>query len=262
MGKSAVPYEGRAFSQEASEETSGSGLPEGERSGAAIDVLLQESFGCARRRGRQRMVFDGGRGEWVQSDPQLEAGDGDGPDDFSYVVDRAYTPGLNRKMRFGKQCVAYVDDLTIRTGRVIGNRHLTDEEAEEEIKSACREAAVVPPQAAATALENLGVSVQGSGSRGKKQKWDTAVSDHNHPTRSGSLRLVVRSRCRPLSPQRSEVRGVGSVGGLSRCSQRSLARGVGWCLAVMCLCPQPFLSFGSRSFLAAAMSGRHTGGVR
>ena len=93
----------------------------------------------------------------------LTFGPVNGPDDFSYVVDRAYAPGLNRKMRFGKQWVAYVDDLTIRTGRVIGNRHLTDEEAEEEIKSACREAAVVPPQAAATALENLGVSVQGSG---------------------------------------------------------------------------------------------------
>ena len=98
----------------------------------------------------------------------LTFGPVNGPGDFSYVVDRAYAPRLNRKMRFGRQRVAYVDDLTIRTGRVIGNRHLTDEEVEQEIKNACREAGVVPPQAAATALQNLGVPVQGSS--GKKQK--------------------------------------------------------------------------------------------
>ena len=39
-----------------------------------------------------------------------------GPDDFSFVVDRAYAPGRGRKLRFTKEWIAYVDDLTVRSG--------------------------------------------------------------------------------------------------------------------------------------------------
>ena len=40
-------------------------------------------------------------------------------------------------MRFTKEWVAYVDDLTVRTGRVVDGRFMTDVEAEREIRQAC-----------------------------------------------------------------------------------------------------------------------------
>ena len=53
---------------------------------------------------------------------------------------RAYelqpAPGRGRKLRLGKQWLAYVDDLTIRTGRVIEGTWYTDEEYEKEIRAA------------------------------------------------------------------------------------------------------------------------------
>ena len=36
-----------------------------------------------------------------------------GPDDFCFVVDRAYGPGRGRKLRYTREWVAYVDDLTL-----------------------------------------------------------------------------------------------------------------------------------------------------
>ena len=39
-----------------------------------------------------------------------------GPEDFSYVVDRFYSPGRDAKRRYCTEWQAYVDDLTVRTG--------------------------------------------------------------------------------------------------------------------------------------------------
>ena len=128
----------------------------------------------------------------------LTFGPVNGPDDFCFVVDRAYAPGRNRKMRYTKEWVAYVDDLTVRTGRVLDGRFMTDEEAEREILEACKNAPVEAVQPAVEALEALGVSTKGSGEKVSiPKKHDERESDHNHPTRCrvpprvGSVLLLV-----------------------------------------------------------------------
>ena len=54
----------------------------------------------------------------------LTFGPVNGPDDFCFVVDRAFGPGRGRKARFAREWTAYVDDLTVRTGRVIDGQFL------------------------------------------------------------------------------------------------------------------------------------------
>ena len=62
-----------------------------------------------------------------------------GPDDFSYTVDRLYSAGsASEKQRYGTEWLAYVDDLTVRTGRVLDGRVLTDEEYREEVRAAAK----------------------------------------------------------------------------------------------------------------------------
>ena len=111
----------------------------------------------------------------------LTFGPVNGPDDFCFVVDRAYSPGRGRKLKYTKEWVAYVDDLTVRTGRVVDGKFLTDGEADQEIRAACQKAPVSAGQDAASALEALGVNPQGVSKN--KGKHDEQVSDHNHPTR-------------------------------------------------------------------------------
>ncbi|CAL1170400.1 unnamed protein product [Cladocopium goreaui] len=107
-----------------------------------------------------------------------------GPDDFCYVVDRAYEPGRGRKQRFAKEWIAYVDDLTVRTGRVVDGVMMSDEEHDAEIKEAMKRTPVVVGQPAPEALEALGVSPDGLSVA--KSKHDEKESDHNHPTRPRS----------------------------------------------------------------------------
>ena len=52
----------------------------------------------------------------------LTFGPVNGPDDFYFVVDRAYAPGKGRRLRCTKEWIAYVDDLTVRTGRVVDGK--------------------------------------------------------------------------------------------------------------------------------------------
>ena len=127
-----------------------------------------------------------------------------GPDDFSFVVDRAFAPGRGRKMKYTKEWVAYVDDLTVRTGRVVDGRFLTDDQAADEIKTACRKSPVEAVQPAEDALKALGVGLEGTPSMNRQgvsssSKHDEKESDHNHPTRrnrnacfgAGSFRVLV-----------------------------------------------------------------------
>ena len=132
----------------------------------------------------------------------LTFGPVNGPDDFCFVVDRAYGPGRNRKMRYTKEWVAYVDDLTVRTGRVVDGRFLTDEEAEKEIREACQGAAVEAPQTASSALEALGVKAPDP--EKKKAKHSEEEVDHNHPTRS--FRTKKATPRTNVKPSRSSLR--------------------------------------------------------
>ena len=110
-----------------------------------------------------------------------------GPDDFNFVVDRAYAPGRGRKLRFTKEWIAYIDDLTVRSGRVIDGRFYTDSEAEQAIRDACSKGSVAAPQSAGAALEALGVRQQGASD--KRAKHDSAKADTNHPTRVSVSRV-------------------------------------------------------------------------
>ena len=68
----------------------------------------------------------------------MEVLEGLSPDQLESFKGFARGPGRGRKLRFTEEWVAYVDDLTVRTGRVVDGRFLTDAEAEEEIRAACR----------------------------------------------------------------------------------------------------------------------------
>ena len=61
-----------------------------------------------------------------------------GPEDFSYAVDRLFSPGLHSQRRFCKEWLAYADDLTVRTGRFVDGQALTDEAYDARIALAVR----------------------------------------------------------------------------------------------------------------------------
>ena len=110
-----------------------------------------------------------------------------GPDDFNFVVDRAYAPGRGRRLKYTKEWIAYVDDLTVRTGRVIDGRFFTDAQAEGAVREACAKGVVAAPQSASSALEALGVR---GAHNAKRANHDAARSDQNHPTRVLMLRML------------------------------------------------------------------------
>ena len=79
------------------------------------------------RRARQVLAIVSRAGKFLPT--CLTFGPVNGPDDFSYTVDRLYSAGsANERQRYGTEWLAYVDDLTVRTGRVLDGRVLTDEE--------------------------------------------------------------------------------------------------------------------------------------
>ena len=129
-----------------------------------------------------------------------------GPDDFNFVVDRAYAPGRGRRLRFTKEWIAYVDDLTVRSGRVIDGRFYTDSEADQAIRDACSKGSVATPQSAGAALEALGV----------RQQSKALLA---------SARSMTRPKPIPIIPRGSPFPGLGlgclglvGFSGLSGCS--------------------------------------------
>jgi hypothetical protein len=71
----------------------------------------------------------------------LTFGPHNGPEDFSYVVDRLFSGGGKARRRFCSTWLAYVDDVTVRSGRYSGGRLYTDEEYAELVRTA-----VIKPQ--------------------------------------------------------------------------------------------------------------------
>ena len=51
-----------------------------------------------------------------------------------------FSPGAEQKRRFCKEWLAYVDDVTIRTSRVVEGQFFTDDEVEERIRLASQNA--------------------------------------------------------------------------------------------------------------------------
>ena len=87
----------------------------------------------------------------------LTFGPVNGPDDFNFVVDRAYAPGKGRRLRYTKEWIAYVDDLTVRTGRVVDGKFYTDSAADQAVREACAKgSSQAAPQSPESAMEALG----------------------------------------------------------------------------------------------------------
>ena len=144
----------------------------------------------------------------------LTFGPVNGPDDFNFVVDRAYAPGKGRRLRYTKEWIAYVDDLTVRTGRVVDGKFYTDSVADQAVRDACAKgSSQVTPQSPESAMEALGF----------KPKPPA------HDMRRGRT-LTIRPDREPLealNPEgfrvgRLRVSGLGWLGG---CSRRLWARG-------------------------------------
>ena len=112
----------------------------------------------------------------------LTFGPVNGPDDFNFVVDRAYAPGKGRRLRYTKEWIAYVDDLTVRTGRVVDGKFYTDSVADQAVRDACAKgSSQAAPQSPESAMEALGF-------KPKPSPHDEARSDTNHPTRPETFR--------------------------------------------------------------------------
>ena len=86
----------------------------------------------------------------------LTFGPHNGPEDFSYVVDRIYSPGRDAKRRFCTEWQAYVDDLTIRTGRAIDGEWYTDEEFAQRVRKAVEDQSLGRWQSVEDALDAQG----------------------------------------------------------------------------------------------------------
>ncbi len=125
----------------------------------------------------------------------LTFGPHNGPEDFSYCVDRLFSPGRRgAKSRFCSEWLIYMDDVTVRTGRVLDGVLYTDAEHSERLKEACKKRAS-GGQGVQEALNNLGYSAKGVGSEIKKprplkKKYDPREADRNHPFAHNAWYLV------------------------------------------------------------------------
>ena len=89
-----------------------------------------------------------------------------------------------------------MDDLTVRTGRVIDKKFMTDKEFDEEIKRAMRVSPVGVGQPPKEAMDALGIKPGNVGST-PKVKHDEKESDHNYPTRAVARSVEIgRASCR------------------------------------------------------------------
>ena len=101
----------------------------------------------------------------------LTFGPVNGPEDFSYVVDRVFAPGRQAKRRFCTEWQVYVDDITVRTGRVVDGVFYSDEDVTDSIREAARRSSALKVgQTPRQALEALGFDTEklGSESQGPK----------------------------------------------------------------------------------------------
>ena len=105
------------------------------------------------RRARQMLAIIARTGQFLPK--CLTFGPHNGPEDFAYVVDRIFSPGKKQARRFCKEWLAYVDDLSIRTGRVLDGTVYSDEEYSQRIRNAAKNAKATP-QSVEDALANVG----------------------------------------------------------------------------------------------------------
>ena len=162
----------------------------------------------------------------------LTFGPMNGPEDFCYVVDRFYAPGSRSKRRFCREWLSYVDDQTIRTGRVLDGVWLSDEEHEERLRLAAKAADRSAVQSAQEALEAQGFLPHKLGTELQKnveQGRPAAVDDVRLPEQKDNTSTSTRS----FKPQGSSVPAVGlvnscvSVAIFPQVGDRAACQGVG-----------------------------------
>jgi hypothetical protein len=109
------------------------------------------------QRAREMLAILSRSGCWL---PRcLTFGPHNGPEDFSYVVDRLFSGGTKARRRFCSTWLAYVDDITVRSGRCHGEKLFTDDEYAELVRSA----AIMPQngrQSLEEALKEAGFSFE------------------------------------------------------------------------------------------------------
>ena len=169
-----------------------------EAAGSAFLTFLDAATGFNHlvntRRAREMLAVIARSGQFLPV--CLTFGPVNGPEDFSYVVDRTFAPGKDAKRRFCTEWLGYVDDLTVRTGRVIDGTIYTDDEMTDRLKEAMRRAREMRGgQSPAAALAGLGfvpqelgaemASKEVAGKRPKKKKYDPVEVDRNAPFAHG-----------------------------------------------------------------------------
>ena len=131
----------------------------------------------------------------------LTFGPQNGPGDFAYVVDRIYAPGRHRRLRLMKEWLLYVDDLTIRTGRVLDGVIHRDAEMSERVRAAVA-VSNVQEQKLAEALEACGFATKGLGvDRGSGPKGRPAAG-RPRPDSSAAYELAVTGQEKGKDPSR------------------------------------------------------------
>ena len=186
----------------------------------------------------------------------LTFGPVNGPEAFAYVMDRIYARGSGRRARAASEWLAYVDDHTIRSGRMIGGVAYKDSEVADSVRTAVTERA--PPESCqdvAEALEAAGFSARGLGVEKKKKEDEkkpanepdqakrskgkkfTTEADRNHPFAHEWWSLVLLTVClwrcvlwhlvAGSSSTRSAPR-VGRGGGRRSCLGVTSGDWVGW----------------------------------
>ena len=129
----------------------------------------------------------------------LTFGPHNGPEDFCYVIDRFYSPGSRSKRRFCKEWLAYVDDLTVRTGRVLDGVFYTDEEHAARIK----EASLREDQ---TAYQDAKEALEAQGFLAKDLGQEVAGPPGNELPEQGSRAGTANRKEKPVSLLRSAAR--------------------------------------------------------
>jgi len=194
----------------------------------------------------------------------LTFGPVNGPEDFSYVVDRTFAPGRDAKRRFCTEWLGYVDDLTVRTGRVLDGVVYTDDQVDERLKEAILRARERRGgQLPAEALDALGFHAKelgaevplknAAGKRPKKRKYDPVECDRNHPFahEAKAARLAaaqgtaLRRRSRPRARRTSFPRGQW-IQGFLLCFSRLLCSVSSCCHSINHSIPKPLWLRASR----------------
>ena len=137
----------------------------------------------------------------------LTFGPVNGPEDFAYVTDRSFAPGRHAKRRFCTEWLAYVDDLTVRTGRILDGVWYTDEEVTEKVRQACRERSQQQVgQTPEEALKTLGFDTKQLGAETPLK----AVAKKT-PKAKPKAMSTPKSRASPKSAGRSLMFSVGAM---------------------------------------------------